>query len=90
MDRDDPDTWYRPDDGDEGKPKLKESGMAELYQHQSLWDNRQHPRVYGAFADIWQTEKLWVSIRSRESQPAGARRLGFPGLSSLGHRYFDH
>ena len=80
MDRADPDTWYRPDDGDEGKPKLKESGMAELYQHQSLWDNRQHPRVHGAFADIWQTDKLWVSIDRVNLNPPACADWDFQGF----------
>ena len=76
MDRDDPDSWYRSQDGDDSTPKLSSAGMAELYQHQTLWDNRQHPRVYGAFADIWGTEKLWVSLRPRQPQPAGPSRTG--------------
>ena len=80
MDRDDPATWYRPGDGDEGKPKLKESGMAELYQHQSLWDNRQHPRVYGAFADIWETDKLWVSIDRVNLNPPARADWDFQGF----------
>ena len=80
MDRDNPATWYRPGDGDEGKPKLKESGMAELYQHQSLWDNRQHPRVYGAFADIWETDKLWVSIDRVNLNPPARADWDFQGF----------
>ena len=80
MDRDDPDTWYRPGDGDDGKPKLKESGMAELYQHQSLWDNRQHPRVYGAFADIWESDKLWVSIDRVNLNPPARADWDFQGF----------
>ena len=51
--------------------------MVEIYQSQSLWDNRQHPRVHGAFAQIWGTEKLWCSMDRanmkppvREDQPA--------------------
>ena len=62
MDRDDPDSWYSAPQGEFGMVELSRSGMVELYQHQALWDNRQHPRVYGAFVDIWQTEQLWVTI----------------------------
>ena len=81
MDRDDPETWYRPGDGDDGNtPKLKASGMAELYQHQALWDNRQHPRVYGAFADIWETEKLWVSIDRVNLNPPARADWDFQGF----------
>lgn len=54
MDPDQPDDWYR--------EPLRDNGMVEIYQHQALWDNRQHPRVYQAFADILGTPKLWVSF----------------------------
>ena len=80
MDRDDPETWYRSTDGHEGKPKLKESGMAELYQHQALWDNRQHPRVYGAFADVWEAENLWVSIDRVNLNPPARADWDFQGF----------
>ena len=58
MDPDDPETWY-PD------PPVGNI-MKEIYQHQTLWDNRQHPRMHGAFSQIWGTEKLSVS-RDRAS-----------------------
>ena len=75
MDRDDPETWYRPPQNENGTLELNQAGMIELYHHQSLWDNRQNPRVYGAFSDIWQTEKLWVSIdRVNLNTPARADR----------------
>lgn len=80
MDRDDPASWYRPTNDDDGLPRLKESGMAELYQHQALWDNRQHPRVYGAFADIWETEKLWVSIDRVNLNPPARPDWDFQGF----------
>jgi ectoine hydroxylase-related dioxygenase (phytanoyl-CoA dioxygenase family) len=54
IDRHNPDDWYR--------PPLPRGGMVEMYQHQAMWDNRQHPRIHEAFADLWGTEKLWVSI----------------------------
>ena len=79
MDRDDPETWYR-SGGADGKPRLKESGMAELYQHQALWDNRQHPRVYGAFVDVWQTEDLWVSIDRVNLNPPAREDWDFQGF----------
>lgn len=80
MDRHDPETWYRSHNGDEGLPRLKASGMAELYQHQALWDNRQHPRVYGAFADILGTEKLWVSIDRVNLNPPARPDWDFQGF----------
>lgn len=61
-DPDDPKTWYRPPHREIEMKELVNSGMVEVYNHQALWDNRQHPKVYNAFVDIWGTEKLWVSI----------------------------
>jgi hypothetical protein len=61
MDRNDPEDWYR--------PPLRTSGMVEIYQHQALWDNRQHPRVYQAFTEIHGTQKLWVTIDRANLKP---------------------
>jgi hypothetical protein len=54
MDPNDPEDWYR-------EPH-RTGGMVEIYQHQALWNNRQYPRVYEAFTEIRNTEKLWVTI----------------------------
>ena len=62
MNPDDPGTWYRKPERLNGMPELNGSGMVEMYHHPSLWANRQLPRIHGAFADIWGTEKLWVTI----------------------------
>jgi len=59
---DDPDGWYDVPVGRGGDAIRSQSGMVEVYQHQALWNNRQHPRVHGAFADLLGTEKLWSSI----------------------------
>lgn len=61
-DPNDPETWYRPPRREIEMTELINSGMVEVYNHQTLWDNRQHPKVYNAFVDIWGTQKLWVSI----------------------------
>ena len=57
-----PETWYlKP----RAKIQMKEligTGMVEVYNHQTLWDNRQEKKIYNAFSDIWGTKKLWVSI----------------------------
>jgi ectoine hydroxylase-related dioxygenase (phytanoyl-CoA dioxygenase family) len=58
----DPTTWYAPPRAEMKMKELAGSGMVELYNHQYEWDNRQMPRVYDAFVDIWGTEKLWVTI----------------------------
>ena len=62
LDRNDPDSWDRPQLRDHQMRELNNSGMVEIYNHQALWDNRQHPRVYDAFVDIWDREDLWVTI----------------------------
>ncbi len=62
MDRDDPATWRREPLRRIGMEELNYTGMVEVYNHQALWNNRQHPRVYEAFVDIWGDPKLWVTI----------------------------
>lgn len=52
---DDPDSWYRPE-------VVRPVGMVEMYQYQSMWNNRQDPRVYDVFRTIHGTDRLWVSI----------------------------
>ncbi len=57
-----PETWYAPARAEIQMKELTNTGMIEVYNHQTLWDNRQVPKVHAAFADIWGTEKLWVTI----------------------------
>lgn len=54
MNPDDRDDWYR-------EPH-RTSGFVELYHHASMWENRQTPRVYEAFAQLLGDEHLWVSL----------------------------
>src|SRR5262245_59635343 len=51
FDPSDPSGWYRP-------PLKPRQTVIEMYQHQSMWDNRQHPRMYQAFAELLGHEKL--------------------------------
>lgn len=51
---DHPEGWYQ--------LPLERGGMIEMYQHQALWDTRQHPNVHAVFAELYGTERLWVSI----------------------------
>ena len=55
-----PETWYAPPRAEMKMKELTNTGMVEVYNHQYLWDNRQHPKVHEAFTDIWGTEKLWL------------------------------
>ena len=58
----DPTTWYTAPRAEMQMKELAGTGMVEVYNHQTLWDNRQTQRVYDAFVDIWGTERLWVTI----------------------------
>jgi ectoine hydroxylase-related dioxygenase (phytanoyl-CoA dioxygenase family) len=62
MDPDDPETWYRKPERKNGMIELNGAGMVEMYHHPAMWAIRQLPRIYGAFVDIWGTERLWTSI----------------------------
>ena len=61
-DPDDPATWYTAPRAEIEMKELAGTGMVEVYNNQYLWNNRQNPRIYDAFVDIWGTEKLWVTI----------------------------
>lgn len=75
MDAADPTTWYRPQLREYKMKELNGTGMVEVYNHQSLWETRQHPRVYDAFVDIWDREDLWVAIdRGNLNPPNKAAR----------------
>lgn len=61
-DPNDPSIWYTPERRPHVRKELNNAGMVEIYHHQALWDNRQSPRIYDAFVDIWDCEDLWVTI----------------------------
>ena len=62
MDPNDLSTWDAAQLRSHAMKELNNSGMVEVYNHQTLWDNRQSQRVYDAFVDIWDREDLWVTI----------------------------
>ncbi len=57
-DPDDPATWYTAPRAEMKMKELAGTGMVEVYNHQQLWDNRQPPKVYEAFVDIWAPSPL--------------------------------
>jgi ectoine hydroxylase-related dioxygenase (phytanoyl-CoA dioxygenase family) len=59
---DDKSTWYTEARAEMKMKELAGTGMVEVYNNQHLWNNRQTQKLYDAFADIWGTEKLWVTI----------------------------
>lgn len=81
----DPETWYAPPRAEMKMKELTNTGMVEVYNHQYLWDNRQYPKVHQAFADIWGTEKLWVTIdRANLNLPLR------PGFDYKGFIHWDY
>ena len=78
MDPSNPSTWNKTQLKDNQMTELNNSGMVEVYHHQSLWDNRQYPRVYNAFVDVWDREDLWVTIDRANLNPpnCGVRTFG--------------
>ena len=87
MDPADASTWYKPQLREIEMEELNNTGMVEVYNHQSLWDTRQHPPVYDAFVDIWDREDLWVAIDRANLNPPdkAAREAG----SDQGFIHFD-
>lgn len=84
-DPNDPDTWYTPPRAEMKMKELAGTGMVEVYNHQLLWNNRQSPKIYEAFADIWGTEKLWVTIdRANLNFPSR------PGFEQKGFIHWDY
>lgn len=61
-DPNDRESWYKPG-------IVASTGMVEMYHYQSMWNTRQHPRVYEVFAEVHGTEKLWVSIDRTNLKP---------------------
>lgn len=73
----------QPDNRESWYPNPPRQGIGvEMYHHQAFWDNRQYPRVYEAFVDIWGTEKLWVSFdRGSMSPPDRSHPQDFEKLN---------
>ena len=79
QDPDDPQTWYQPPQGMDEHWSARSGGMVELTHHQSLWDNRQYPDVYQAFAELLGEERLWVSMDRVNMTPP--RHPDYPELN---------
>jgi hypothetical protein len=78
MDAAAPATWYPPE---------RTTSMVHMHQHQALWDNRQHPRVHAAFADLLGTEKLWVTLDRASMKPP--RSAAHPHYDEAGFVHWD-
>jgi hypothetical protein len=80
MDPRDPTTWYKPQLRQNQMKEINNAGMVEIYNHPYLWANRQHPRVYDAFVDIWDQEELWVTIDRANHNPPNRNARSFDGF----------
>ena len=66
-------TWYRRD-------VIRPVGMVEMYHYQSMWNNRQDPRIYEIFRAVHGTDELAVSID----------RVGLKPPDNPAHPEYDH
>lgn len=87
IDPDDQEGWYRykPYSRDDMSSPISAAGMVEIYQHQALWNNRQYPRVYQAFAELLGREALWVSLDRANMKPPAR-----PDKPEWGHQGMIH
>src|SRR5262249_4704853 len=74
----DPPTWY---------PRDRRTSIVHLHQPQALWNNRQHPRVHQAFAAVYGSERLWVSMDRAGMKPPIDPR--FPHYEDRGFIHWD-
>lgn len=75
-------TWYSAPRAEMKMKELAGTGMVEVYNNQHLWNNRQMPKIYETFVDIWGTEKLWVTI--------DRANLNFPIRPGFEYKGFIH
>ena len=78
----DRESWYTPPTGMDRYMFAQGIGGVEMYHHQAMWDNRQHPRLYQAFAEIWGEEKLFVSM-----DKVGMKPPANPKYPDLNHTF---
>lgn len=81
-DQHDMETWYKKPNAQMQMAELNNTGMVEIYNQQYMWDNRQMEKVHQAFADVWGTEKLWVTI--------DRANLNFPLRPGFEYKGFIH
>jgi len=58
MDRDDPNSWYEDPNGD----KLQKYGFMRQMHTPTMWRVRQSHKIHEAFASLWGTDNLWISM----------------------------
>lgn len=58
MDRADPTSWYVDPHGD----GLMKYGFMRKMHSPAMWRVRQSPKIHAAFAELWGTDNLWVTL----------------------------
>ena len=69
-----PETWYTNtqdiyDATLSPRPAHGPCGMVQLYHHATLWALRQHPAIHACFADVYGTERLYVTCDRAHFKP---------------------
>lgn len=87
MEENDRESWYKykPYTREDICSPISQAGMVEMYQHQTLWNNRQFPRLHQAFSEMLGTEKLWVSLDRANMKPPDR-----PDRPEWGHKGMIH
>ena len=80
-DPDDPATWFVPQRRDHKMTELNHTGMLEIYNHQTLWDNRMEPAS---------TTRLWTSGTARTCGSRSTAPLNPPKKVKGGPDGFIH
>jgi hypothetical protein len=70
MDSGDPDTWYKAND---------HGIMRQLFHHPALAANRRSSRIHKAFAQIWGSADLWMTVDRVSFNPPERDDWQFPG-----------
>ena len=83
-----PESWYATTE-QEGSPvpAYGQGSMVQMFQTQALWDNRQSPRVYRAFAELYGREEMSVSIDRANLKPP--QRPQSPGWGEASAVHWD-
>lgn len=72
IDRNDPETWYRPHPSRQGI-------MVQLFQHPVLEKNRRSPIIRAAYEQLWQRKDLWVNTDRVGFNPPETSHWKFQG-----------
>ncbi len=78
MDPSNPRDWY--DEDKRARSGIDRQGRIPFYHHQTLWDNRQTPRIHAAYAQIFGSADLLVSIDRVNMNPPVTQTWPYDGF----------